>query len=162
MVKALAKALVVVTLSKFYFMGSFRSLLLLFSLVLLQLCVNGLLRYFNLYLNDLTSVVYSQPFQRYFSSFQVKKHSSYLMTVEMSIVGSLCLLASTTKSPDGEAIRQHGYFYGWTPLTMVMILPIMQLFSKITMAYLAKYLKWQWVGVGIWLMGVSISNPAMK
>jgi hypothetical protein len=71
------------------------------------------------------------------------------MTVEMSIVGSFCLLASTTKSPDGEAIRQHGYFYGWTPLTMVMILPIMQLFSKITMAYLAKYLKWQWVGVGI-------------
>jgi hypothetical protein len=38
----------------------------------------------------------------------------------------------------------------------------MQLFSKITMAYLAKYLKWQWVGVGIWLMGVSVSNLAMK
>ncbi|KAJ6916957.1 UDP-N-acetylglucosamine transporter ROCK1-like [Populus alba x Populus x berolinensis] len=52
---------------------------------------------------------------------QVKKHSSYLMTVEMSIVGSLCLLASTTKSPDGEAIRQHGYFYGWTPLTMIPV-----------------------------------------
>ncbi|KAJ4831826.1 CDC42 binding protein kinase [Turnera subulata] len=53
---------------------------------------------------------------------QVKKHSSYLMTVEMSIVGSLCLLASTAKSPDGEAIRQHGFFYGWTPLTMIPIL----------------------------------------
>ncbi|KAJ6353684.1 hypothetical protein OIU76_002661 [Salix suchowensis] len=53
---------------------------------------------------------------------QVKKHSSYLMTVEMSVVGSLCLLASTTKSPDGEAIRQHGYFYGWTPLTMIPVL----------------------------------------
>ncbi|KAJ6929328.1 hypothetical protein NC652_013266 [Populus alba x Populus x berolinensis] len=52
---------------------------------------------------------------------QVKKHSSYLMTVEMSIVGSLCLLVSTTKSPDGEAIRQHGYFYGWTPLTMIPV-----------------------------------------
>ncbi|XP_058099787.1 UDP-N-acetylglucosamine transporter ROCK1-like [Magnolia sinica] len=35
----------------------------------------------------------------------VKKHSSYLMSVEMSIVGSLCLLASMSKSPDGEAIR---------------------------------------------------------
>lgn len=43
------------------------------------------------------------------------------MTVEMSIVGSLCLFASTYKSPDGEAIRQHGFFYGWTPLTMVII-----------------------------------------
>ncbi|KZV53752.1 hypothetical protein F511_00018 [Dorcoceras hygrometricum] len=50
---------------------------------------------------------------------QVKKHTSYLMTVEMSIIGSLCLLASAYKSPDGLAIRQHGFFYGWTPLTMV-------------------------------------------
>ncbi|PRQ43309.1 putative nucleotide-sugar transporter [Rosa chinensis] len=48
---------------------------------------------------------------------QVKKHSSYLMTVEMSIVGSLCVLVSTAKSPDGEAIRKHGLFYGWTLLT---------------------------------------------
>ncbi|KAK4791703.1 hypothetical protein SAY86_032116 [Trapa natans] len=39
---------------------------------------------------------------------QVKKHSSYLMTIEMSFVGSLCLLASTLKSPDGETIRQYG------------------------------------------------------
>ncbi|KAF5765714.1 putative nucleotide-sugar transporter [Helianthus annuus] len=52
---------------------------------------------------------------------QVKKHSSYLMTVEMSLVGSLCLLASTYKSPDGEAIRQHGFFYGWTPLMMIPV-----------------------------------------
>jgi hypothetical protein len=44
------------------------------------------------------------------------------MTVEMSIAGSLCLLLSTSKSPDGEAIRQHGFFYGWTPLTLVIIL----------------------------------------
>lgn len=41
------------------------------------------------------------------------------MTIEMSIVGSICLLASTLKSPDGEAMRQHGFFYGWTPLTWV-------------------------------------------
>ncbi|KAK4789764.1 hypothetical protein SAY86_017068 [Trapa natans] len=53
---------------------------------------------------------------------QVKKHSSYLMTVEMSVVGSLCLLASTFKSPDGETIRQYGFFYGWTPLTAIPVM----------------------------------------
>ncbi|BFG35468.1 hypothetical protein CerSpe_217420 [Prunus speciosa] len=53
---------------------------------------------------------------------QVKKHSSYLMTVEMSIVGSLCLLASTFKSPDGEAIAKHGLFYGWTPMTWIPVM----------------------------------------
>ncbi|KAK1591783.1 hypothetical protein Q3G72_013613 [Acer saccharum] len=53
---------------------------------------------------------------------QVKKHSSYLMTVEMSIVGSLCLLGSTLKSPDGEAIKQYGFFYAWTPLTLIPVL----------------------------------------
>ncbi|CAL0325124.1 unnamed protein product [Lupinus luteus] len=53
---------------------------------------------------------------------QVKKHSSYLMTIEMSLVGSLCLLVSTLKSPDGEAIRQHGFFYGWTPLTLIPVI----------------------------------------
>ncbi|KAH0923061.1 hypothetical protein HID58_023079 [Brassica napus] len=53
---------------------------------------------------------------------QVKKHSSYLMTVEMSIVGSLCMLASTLKSPDGEAIKRHGFFHGWTALTMVPVI----------------------------------------
>ncbi|XP_073154317.1 UDP-N-acetylglucosamine transporter ROCK1 isoform X1 [Henckelia pumila] len=52
---------------------------------------------------------------------QVKKHTSYLMTVEMSIIGSLCLLASAYKSPDGLAMRQHGFFYGWTPLTMIPV-----------------------------------------
>ncbi|MQL90577.1 hypothetical protein Taro_023171, partial [Colocasia esculenta] len=53
---------------------------------------------------------------------QVKKHTSYLMTIEMSIVGSLCLLASTCKSPDGEAIRKHGFFHGWTAFTVIPIL----------------------------------------
>ncbi|MCD7468701.1 hypothetical protein HAX54_007117 [Datura stramonium] len=52
---------------------------------------------------------------------QVKKHSSYLMTVEMSIIGSLCLISSTSKSPDGEAIKQHGFFHGWTALTLQII-----------------------------------------
>ncbi|KAL5060166.1 hypothetical protein RYX36_031770, partial [Vicia faba] len=40
----------------------------------------------------------------------VKKHSSYLMAVEISIVGSTCLLASTLKYPYGEAMRRHGFF----------------------------------------------------
>lgn len=53
---------------------------------------------------------------------QVKKHASYLMTVEMSIIGSLCLLASAYKSPDGVAIRELGFFHGWTPWTWVNIL----------------------------------------
>ncbi|XP_028104279.1 UDP-N-acetylglucosamine transporter ROCK1-like isoform X1 [Camellia sinensis] len=53
---------------------------------------------------------------------QVKKHTSYMMTLEMSTVGSLCLLASTYKSPDGEAIRQHGFLYGWTPLTLIPVI----------------------------------------
>ncbi|GFY80256.1 nucleotide-sugar transporter family protein [Actinidia rufa] len=53
---------------------------------------------------------------------RLRKHASYVMTVEMSIVGSLCLLASTFKSPDGEAIIQHGLFYGWTPLTLIPVI----------------------------------------
>ncbi|KAI4317263.1 hypothetical protein L6164_025149 [Bauhinia variegata] len=53
---------------------------------------------------------------------QVRKRSTYLMTIEMSIVGSLCLLISTFKSPDGEAMKQNGFFYGWTPLTLIPII----------------------------------------
>ncbi|KAJ6791829.1 CMP-sialic acid transporter 5 [Iris pallida] len=53
---------------------------------------------------------------------QVKKHTSYLMTVEMSIVGSLCLLASTYKSPDGEAIRKYGFFHAWTAGTLIPVI----------------------------------------
>ncbi|GAA0147279.1 transporter [Lithospermum erythrorhizon] len=52
---------------------------------------------------------------------QVKKRTSYMMTIEMSIIGSLCLLASAYKSPDGEAIRRHGFFHGWTPLTLIPV-----------------------------------------
>ncbi|KAM0936912.1 putative nucleotide-sugar transporter [Dioscorea sansibarensis] len=53
---------------------------------------------------------------------QVKKHTSYLMTVEMSLIGSLCLLASTHKSPDGEAIRKFGFFHGWTIWTLIPVI----------------------------------------
>ncbi|XP_078166039.1 nucleotide-sugar transporter family protein [Carex rostrata] len=53
---------------------------------------------------------------------QVKKHTSYLMTVEMSLIGSFCLLASTAHSPDGEAIKKYGFFHGWTLLTLVPVI----------------------------------------
>lgn len=62
------------------------------------------------------------PLLHLLCTLQVKKHSSYLMTVEMSLVGSLCLLASTYKSPDGETIKKYGFFRGWTIWTLVMIL----------------------------------------
>lgn len=39
----------------------------------------------------------------------------------MSLVGSLCLLASTYKSPDGEAIQKFGFFHGWTFWTLVKL-----------------------------------------
>lgn len=53
---------------------------------------------------------------------QVKKHTSYMMTIEMSFIGSLCLLASTYRSPDGEAIRKYGFFHEWTLWTAVPVL----------------------------------------
>ncbi|XP_010484302.1 PREDICTED: CMP-sialic acid transporter 5-like [Camelina sativa] len=53
---------------------------------------------------------------------QVKNRSSYLLTVEMSIVGSLCLLVSLLKFPDGEAIKRYGFFHGWTALTLVPVI----------------------------------------
>ncbi|AQK53158.1 CMP-sialic acid transporter 5 [Zea mays] len=53
---------------------------------------------------------------------QVKKHTSYMMTIEMSFIGSVCLLASTYRSPDGEAIRKYGVFHEWTFWTMVPVL----------------------------------------
>lgn len=53
---------------------------------------------------------------------QVKKHTSYMMTIEMSFIGSMCMLASTYRSPDGEAIRKYGFFHEWTLWTMVPVL----------------------------------------
>ncbi|CAO2046287.1 unnamed protein product, partial [Urochloa humidicola] len=53
---------------------------------------------------------------------QVKKHTSYMMTIEMSFIGSMCLLASTYRSPDGEAIRKYGFFHEWTLWTVVPVL----------------------------------------
>ncbi|PWZ22979.1 CMP-sialic acid transporter 5 [Zea mays] len=53
---------------------------------------------------------------------QVKKHTSYMMTIEMSFIGSMCLLASTYRSPDGEAIRKYGFFHEWTFWTVVSTL----------------------------------------
>ncbi|KAK4353905.1 hypothetical protein RND71_026099 [Anisodus tanguticus] len=31
-------------------------------------------------------------------------------------------MESTSKSPDGEAIKQHGFFYGWTALTLIPVI----------------------------------------
>ncbi|KAJ3679605.1 hypothetical protein LUZ60_017616 [Juncus effusus] len=53
---------------------------------------------------------------------QVMKHTSYLMTVEMSFIGSTCLLASLFHSPDGEAIKKFGFFHGWTIWTSVPVI----------------------------------------
>ncbi|AQK53159.1 CMP-sialic acid transporter 5 [Zea mays] len=53
---------------------------------------------------------------------QVKKHTSYMMTIEMSFIGSVCLLASTYRSPDGEAIRKYGVFHEWTFWTMGFVI----------------------------------------
>jgi len=44
------------------------------------------------------------------------------MTIEMSFIGSMCMLASTYRSPDGEAIRKYGFFHEWTLWTMVSTL----------------------------------------
>jgi hypothetical protein len=62
---------------------------------------------------------------------QVKKHTSYMMTIEMSFIGSMCLLASTYRSPDGEAIRKYGFFHEWTLWTVVSTLWY-SLFSPLT------------------------------
>ncbi|KAG2651780.1 hypothetical protein PVAP13_1NG314200 [Panicum virgatum] len=56
------------------------------------------------------------------SLLQVKKHTSYMMTIEMSFIGSMCMLASTYRSPDGEAIRKYGFFHEWTLWTVVPVL----------------------------------------
>lgn len=52
---------------------------------------------------------------------QVKRRSSYLMTIEMSVIGTLCLLVSMLWSPDGQAIRKRGFFSGWTPFTFIPV-----------------------------------------
>lgn len=43
------------------------------------------------------------------------------MTIEMSGIGAFCLIASLSQSPDGEAIRKKGFFFGWTPMTLVSV-----------------------------------------
>lgn len=50
---------------------------------------------------------------------QVKRRSTYLMTLEMSTYGSLVLLTSMWWSPDGVSIQKLGFFYGWSLLTFV-------------------------------------------
>ncbi|XBH78586.1 hypothetical protein VPH35_104782 [Triticum aestivum] len=50
------------------------------------------------------------------------QHTSYMMTIEMSFIGSMCLLASTFQSPDGEALRIYGFFHEWTLWTVIPVL----------------------------------------
>ncbi|KAL2630860.1 hypothetical protein R1flu_015546 [Riccia fluitans] len=52
---------------------------------------------------------------------QVRKRSTYLMTIEMSGIGAFCLTASLSRSPDGVAIAEKGFFHGWTPMTLVPV-----------------------------------------
>ncbi|KAH7287797.1 hypothetical protein KP509_32G075100 [Ceratopteris richardii] len=52
---------------------------------------------------------------------QVKRRSSYLMTIEMSTIGTLCLVVSLSWSPDGHTIRKYGFFYGWTIHTLIPV-----------------------------------------
>lgn len=52
---------------------------------------------------------------------QVKKRSTYLMTVEMSTIGSFVLIASMLQSPDGAAIKEKGFLHGWTSLTFLPV-----------------------------------------
>jgi len=65
--------------------------------------------------------VVSSAFKCTEKNVQVKRRSTYLMTVEMSTYGSLVLLISMWWSPDGVSIQKHGFFYGWTILTFVSI-----------------------------------------
>ncbi|KAL3688812.1 hypothetical protein R1sor_015121 [Riccia sorocarpa] len=52
---------------------------------------------------------------------QVKKRSTYLMTIEMSAIGAFCLAASLSRSPDGVAIAEKGFFHGWNLMTFVPV-----------------------------------------
>jgi UDP-sugar transporter A1/2/3 len=68
---------------------------------------------------------------------QVKRRSTYLMTVEMSTYGSLVLLISMWWSPDGVSIQKHGFFYGWTILTFIPV--ILNAFGGILVGLVTQY-----------------------
>lgn len=102
-----------------YSMESFLLLLHLCCLVWPLRCVSGLLRLDLSFYFPGRSLL---PPLTFFQQLQVKKHTSYIMTIEMSFIGSMCLLASTFQSPDGEALRKYGFFHGWTLWTVVSTL----------------------------------------
>ncbi|KAL3685636.1 hypothetical protein R1sor_003658 [Riccia sorocarpa] len=52
---------------------------------------------------------------------QVKRRSTYLMTIEMSAMGAFCLAASLSRSPDGHAIAEKGFFHGGNLMTLAIM-----------------------------------------
>ncbi|GBG84940.1 hypothetical protein CBR_g39403 [Chara braunii] len=54
-------------------------------------------------------------------AMQNKGRNTYLMTVEMSLAGSLVLLCSMLRSPDGDKIVKQGFFYAWEKTTMIPV-----------------------------------------
>jgi len=68
---------------------------------------------------------------------QVKRRSTYLMTLEMSTFGSLCLLTSMYWSPDGVSIHKRGFFYGWTLLTFIPV--VLNAFGGILVGLVTQY-----------------------
>lgn len=68
---------------------------------------------------------------------QVKRRSTYLMTLEMSTYGSLVLLISMWWSPDGVSIQKRGFFYGWTLLTFIPV--IFNAFGGILVGLVTQY-----------------------
>eukprot|EP00270_Netrium_digitus_P014875 TRINITY_DN513_c0_g1_i1.p1 TRINITY_DN513_c0_g1~~TRINITY_DN513_c0_g1_i1.p1 ORF type:complete len:415 (-),score=98.57 TRINITY_DN513_c0_g1_i1:348-1592(-) len=49
---------------------------------------------------------------------QVGGHSSYVMTIEMSVISIPVLLFSLFQTSDGEKVKTLGFFHGWTPAAM--------------------------------------------
>jgi hypothetical protein len=118
--RAVAKVPRVVALTISCYMGSFQLQSLLCCLGWPLHCVSGHLRLdFQTLLLSRTQFMVNANI---FTILKVKKHTSYMMTIEMSFIGSMCLLASTYRSPDGEAIRKYGFFHEWTFWTVVSTL----------------------------------------
>lgn len=55
-------------------------------------------------------------------AIQVKKRSPYLLTIEMSVIGTAVLVFSMLHTPDGAKIRAEGFFNGWTPYAVIPVL----------------------------------------
>jgi solute carrier family 35 (UDP-sugar transporter), member A1/2/3 len=47
--------------------------------------------------------------------------NAYLFSMELCVASVFLLLISFTVSPDGQRIMHHGFWHGWTPLTLLPI-----------------------------------------